>query len=246
MVDIDIPVSAPLQKALQPLSCAEVKLPMPKPLEVHLPTGGALKSFTDVSRGVPTDCQLNVNMLVQIAPLLAALDCPIKILKTIKGLMDVLTGLPNVTKIPAFVDQVAEDLGPCFLALTPAGMLPFVKDLLRLVRSVLNCLLGQLRTLHDLMEGLALRFGEAEGNPDLLETIQCAQDNAAAQSKALTSSIDPIAGVIALIQPFAQIAQVELDLSLEVAPSAEGADAMEPLIDTLQTAVDALTAIVGE
>lgn len=246
MVDLDIPVSEPLQKALQPLSCAVIALPKPKPLEVHLPTGGTLKAFTDVSRGVPTDCQLNVNMLVQIAPLLAALDCPMKILKTIKGLLDILTGLPNVTKIPAFIDQVNEDLGPCFLALTPAGMLPFVKDLLRLVRSVLNCLLGQLRTLHDLMDGLALRFGEAEGNPDLRATIQCAQDNAAAQSQALMSSIDPIAGMIALIQPFAQIAGLNLELSLEASPSAEGADALEPLIATLQAAVDALTAIVGE
>lgn len=245
MVTIDIPVSEKLQTALEPLSCKVIALPKAKPLEVHLPTGGSLKAFTDASKAIPTDCALNANLLLQLAPLLAALDCPMKILKTIQGLMEVLTSLPNVTKIPAFVAQVAEDLGPCFLAITPAGMLPFVIDLLRLIRSVLNCLLGQLQTLHDLMDGLALRLGEAEGNPELLATIKCAQDNAAAQSGALVSSMDPIAGVIALVKPFAKIAQVDLDISLEASPSPEGADALEPVIATLQAAVDAIDAIVG-
>lgn len=247
MVDIDIPVSEPLNRALQPLTCQDLALPMAGPLTVNLPSGGSLKAISDLSKGIPTDCSLNANLLVQIAPLLAALDCPMKLLKTFKGLLDILSGLPNVTKIPAFIDQVNEDLAPCFLAITPAGMLPFIKDLLKLVRSVLACLLGQLETLRNLMNGLSVRFGEAEGNPELRETIQCAQDNAVAQSKALMSSIDPIAGIIALIQPFASIANLKLELSLDTggAPP-DSTESLDAVILVLGTAVDAITAIVGD
>ena len=80
---------------------------------------------------------------------------------------------------------------------------------------MLNCLLGQLETLRNLMNGLALRFGEAEGNPDLLATLDCAQKNANAQAAALTSSIDPIAGILALVTTIAGIAGMQLDIKLE-------------------------------
>ncbi|HEX5336483.1 MAG TPA: hypothetical protein VFW55_11410 [Propionicimonas sp.] len=250
MVDIDIPVSAPLQKALQPLSCTEIALPLPKPLKVSLPFGGSMNALVDMSKGIPNDCSMNFNLMIQIAPLLAALECPMKILKLLKPLIDIVKAVPSLDPIkigeamPAFVDAAAE-VAPCFVALAQVPIM--VMDLLRLIRSVLNCLLGQLETLRNLMNGLALRFGEAEGNADLLATLECSQKNAMAQAQALTSSIDPIAGVLALVSTIASIAGMNLDIKLETggAPP-ETTEALDGVIAVLRTAVDAITAIVGE
>jgi hypothetical protein len=250
MVDIDIPVSAPLQKALQPLSCSDISLRMPKPLKVELPFGGSMNALVDMSKGIPTDCSMNFNLMLQMAPLLAALECPMKILKLLKPLIDIIKAVPSLDPIkigeamPAFVDAAAE-IVPCFVALAKVPIM--VMDLLKLIRSVLNCLLGQLETLRNLMNGLALRFGEAEGNPDLLATLECSQKNAMVQAQALTSSIDPIAGVLALVSTIAGIAGMNLDISLDTggAPP-EDTEALDAIIAVLRTAVDALTAIVGE
>lgn len=250
MVDIDIPVSAPLQKALQPLSCTEIALPLPKPLKVELPFGGSMNALVDMSKGIPNDCSMNFNLMVQIAPLLAALECPMKILKLLKPLIDIIKAVPSLDAIkigaamPEFVDAAAE-IAPCFVALAKVPIM--VMDLLRLIRSVLNCLLGQLETLRNLMNGLALRFGEAEGNPDLLATLECSQKNAMAQAQALTASIDPIAGVLALVSTIAAIAGMNLDITLETggAPP-ETTEAVDGVIAVLRTAVDTITAIVGE
>lgn len=250
MVDIDIPVSAPLEKALQPLSCTDIALPLPKPLKVELPFGGSMNAFVDMSKGIPNDCSMNFNLMLQMAPLLAALECPMKILKLLKPLIDIIQAVPSLDPIkigkamPEFVDAAVE-VTACFAALAKVPIM--VMDMLRLIRSVLNCLLGQLTTLRNLMNGLSLRIGEAEGNPDLLATLECAQKNATAQAQALTSSIDPIAGVLALVTTVAGLAGMKLDLSLDTggAPP-ESTEALDGVIAVLQAAVDAITAIVGE
>jgi len=249
MVDIDIPVSAPLQKALQPLSCSDIQLRMPTPLKVELPFGGSMNALVDMSKGIPTDCSMNFNLMLQMAPLLAALECPMKILKLLKPLIDIIKAVPSLDPIkigkamPDFVEAAAE-IAPCFIALAKVPIM--VMDLLKLIRSVLNCLLGQLETLRNLMNGLALRFGEAGGNPDLLATLECSQKNAMVQAQALTSSIDPIAGVLALVSTIAGIVGMNLDISLDTggAPP-EDTEALDAIISVLRTAVDAIDAIVG-
>lgn len=250
MVDINIPVSESLQKALQPLSCTDIALPLPKPLKVELPFGGSINALVDTSKGIPNDCSMNFNLMLQVAPLLAALDCPMKMLKLLKPLIDIVKAVPSMDvptilkAMPEFVDAAA-GLAPCFAAL--AKVPAMVMDLLRLVRSVLNCLLGQLETLRNLMNGLALRFGEAEGNPDLLATLRCSQKNAVTQAQALTSSIDPIAGVLALVSTIAEVAGMKLDIKLETAGAPpETTEELDGLIAVLRTAVDAIGAIVGE
>lgn len=250
MVDIDIPVSEPLNRALQPLTCQDLALPLPSPLKVELPFGGSMNALVDMSKGIPNDCSMNFNLMLQMAPLLAALDCPMKMLKLLKPLIDIVKAVPSLDPIkigqalPEFVDAAAE-LAPCFVALAKVPIM--VMDLLRLIRSVLNCLKGQLETLRDLMNGLALRFGEAEGNPDLRETLECSQKNAQAQAQALTASIDPISGVLALVSTIASIAGMSIDISLETggAPP-ESTEAVDSVILVLGTAVDAITAIVGD
>jgi hypothetical protein len=243
---IDIPVSESLQKALDIPPCTKLALPMPKPLKVTLPTGGSMNAFVDMSKGIPNDCSMNFNLMLQMAPLLAALECPMKMLKLLKPLVDIINGLPappSPKVIKDFADAAIE-LAPCFGAI--AAVPAMVKDLLCLVRSVLNCLLGELRTVRDLMNGLSLRLGEAEGNPDLLATLECAQDNAAASMQSLTQAIDPIAGILGLISTVAGVAGMKLDITL-VPPAGPPEDlaALDALIATLQTAVDAIDTATG-
>lgn len=250
MVDLDIPVSAPLQEALEPLSCAELALPLPSPLKVQLPFGGSINAFVDASKAIPTDCSMSFNLMLQVAPLLAALDCPMKILKLLKPLIDIVQAVPSLDPIkigqamPEFVDA-AKDVSACFTAFTAVPLM--LMDILRLIRSVLVCLLGQLRTVRDLMNGLALRLGDVEGRPELRAQLECAQANAVTQAQAMTSSIDPIAGVIGLVTTIAGIVGMELDLSLET-PSAppEDTEALDGVIAVLEHAVAAIDAIVGE
>lgn len=248
MVTYDIPVSDALAEALEPISCTDLSLNLPKPLEVSLPFGGSVKAFVDTSKGIPNDCSMTFNLMLQIAPLLAALECPMKILKLLEPLIDVVKALPDPIKIaqavPKFLDA-AVDLAPCFAAFAQIPIM--VMDLLRLIRAVLNCLLGQLRSIRNLMNGLSLRLGEAEGRPELRAQIECAQKNAATSAQMLTASIDPIAGVIGLMSTFMGLAGIELELSLDTGSAPpESTEDLDAIIAVLDTAVQAIDAIVGE
>jgi hypothetical protein len=249
MTDIDIPLSEELQKAFQIPPCSEIALPFPKPLKVTLPTGSTMNAFVDMSKGIPNDCSMNFNLMVQMAPLLAAMECPLKVLKLLKPLVDIIEGLVKVPPAPPawavteFIDAAVE-LAPCFTVF--AAIPAFIIDLLRLILSVLNCLLGQIRTVRNLLGGLQLRMGEAEGNPDLLAALQCAQSNAGASMQSLTQAIDPISGLLELVGLIASLGGQSLNLSLS-APSAPPQDlaAIDALIDVLQAAVDAISAVPG-
>jgi hypothetical protein len=245
MAQIDIPVSVSLQEALNIPPCSKVALPFPKPLKITLPSGGSMNALVDMSKGIPNDCSMNFNLMLQMAPLLAAMECPMRVLKLIKPLIEIIKSLPAPSPklITDFADAAAEVL-PCVA--TIAAIPAFVKDLLCLVRSVLSCLLGQLRTVRDLTSGISLRMAEAEGNPDLLATLQCAQDNAAASMQSLTQAIDPIAGVLALVGTVASVGGQSLDISL-TPPEGPPEDlaAFDAIIDSLQAAVDAIDAATG-
>jgi hypothetical protein len=242
---IDIPISASVQDAFDLPSCDVLQLPTPKPLKIQLPSGGSMNALVDVSKGIPNDCAMTFNLLLQLQPLLVALECPMRVLKLLKPLVDIVKGLPvpPVQAVEEFAEAAVE-LAPCFLSLL--GIPEFVKDILCLIRAVLNCLLSQIRAVRDLMEGLELRLAEADGNPDLLATLQCAQENAKASAGNVASAIDPLAGVMALVSAIMSIAGMSLDIQLQ-APSGPPGDleALDAVILTLQTAVDAIDTATG-
>jgi hypothetical protein len=202
MPKLDIPISIDLQKAFDLPPCSEIKLPSPKPLKITLPSGGSLKAINDLSKAVPTDCSMVFSLMLQIAPLLASMECLLKILKLLKPLIDIITGLTKVPPAPpvkAVQDfaKAAADLVPCFLIPTPANLLPFVKDLICLILKALKCFLAQLKSLMNIMGGITIDLDAAlrAGNTELAQTLQCSLENAQNQGKQLTSAIEPI-GVI--------------------------------------------------
>jgi hypothetical protein len=252
MTRIDIPVSDLVQSALDLPSCADLGIPAPSPLKVTLPTGGSLQALADVSKGIPTDCAMSLNLMLQISPLLAALECPLKMLKVIGPLVEAVTGLadvppsfPSPQLIGKLVAAVA-DLAPCLAVVVPGGpMVPFVKDLLCLIRTILRCLLSQLRGVRDLLTGLQLSFDAAHGNADLLAQLECAQANAAAATANVTQAIEPISAVLALMSPLFELAQMPpITLSLPGGTPA-GAEGLSAVVDTLQGVVDVIDDATG-
>lgn len=245
MPNIDIPVSVDLQSMFELPACADIKLPSPGPLTIQLPTGGALKSFTDVSKGIPTDCALTFSLLVQIAPLLASMDCLLKILKLLKPLIDVIQGLPfpPVKAIQDFV-KAAADLAPCLLIPTPAAIIPFVKDILCLILKVMQCLVGQLKSIVNIMSGLQLQLKVATdtGNDELLATLQCAQENAATSASQLTKSIEPIGALLDLVGPLLALAGQQ-PLQLPAVGSATDVEGLKTLVTTLEGVMEAIKAV---
>ena len=58
MPNIDIPLPVDLNEALELPPCNEIKLPLPKPLKIQLPTGASIKAIADASKGIPSDCAM--------------------------------------------------------------------------------------------------------------------------------------------------------------------------------------------
>lgn len=242
MPTIDIPVKPDLQKALDLKPCEALRIPSPKPLKVRLPVSGELQAFTDLSKGIPNDCSMSFNLMLQIAPLLASMDCLLKILKLLKPIVALVTNPPPTPALIKDVVDAAAEVAPCFTMV----QLPFFgKDILCLIRAVLRCLLQQLTSVRDLLSGLSLRMEAAAGNDDLLETLQCAQKNAQASVDNLTQAIEPLTVVLGLAGPVLQLAGLP-DIALKTpGASPQDLEGLNALIDTLQAVVDAIDDATG-
>ena len=213
-VPIEVPLPESLQKALQKPIC--IPLPKPGSAQIQLPTGGTLKGIVDITKGIPDDCSLNFSLVLQLAPVMASIECLVKVLKLIKPLIDVVKALgppdpPTLIKVvPEFL-QAAEAVLPCLAVPTPAVMIPFVRDILLLIIKLLKCIVGQLKSILAVMGGLALQISsaQAEGNSELMAALECAQANANASAQHMMSAIDPVLVLLALAEPFMGIAGVD-------------------------------------
>jgi hypothetical protein len=235
---IDIKLSADLQKQLGLPPCVE--LPEPKLPELTLPTGGTLKALADITNGVPSDCSLSFNLLLQLQPILASMECLFRVLRLIKPLIDVVEGLkelPDTSKvsgaIPAFLDA-AKDVAECISLPFGAGALLFARDLLRLIGKILHCLGQQLKSIAALMGGLTLqiRSAQAVGNTDLLLALNCAKDNARRSAQGALMAIEPITLVLGMAEPFLGLAQVS-PIKLPTIGKLEDAESLNATADTL-------------
>ncbi|MGI9333806.1 MAG: hypothetical protein ACR2RL_11710 [Gammaproteobacteria bacterium] len=178
-------------------------------------------------------------------PLMASMECVLKILKLLKPLSDAVTSPPPT---PALVKEIAEavaDLAPCFAMLTPAGMIPFVRDVLCLILKVLACLIGQLRTITELLGGLGVQLAaaQADDNAELVATLECAQHNAITSIGHALQGIEPVTAVLDLAAPFMSIAGVS-EIKLPATGSAEDTEALGELITTLEQVVTTIQDVV--
>jgi hypothetical protein len=249
MPNIDIPIEIDVKQMFDLPPCDDIKIPFPSPLKVQLPTGGTIQAFSDISKGIPTDCAMTFSLMLQIAPFLASLECLLKVLKLLKPLIDVVNGLPvpPVKAIQEFA-KAAADLVPCLLVPTPASIIPFIKDLLCLILKALKCFLGQMKTIIGVMSGLSLRLSAAKssGNSELASAIQCAQQNAQAQAQHLAASIEPIgvildlAGTLFGLAGIAPIKLPALGSSSDLQALNSAVESIQSVVATIQIVVDTL------
>jgi hypothetical protein len=247
---MDITVEPDLAAAFNIPPCSELSLPGPTPLKIHLPTGGTMSAFADISKGIPTDCSMTFSLMLQIAPFLAVSECLLKLLKLIKPLIDVIKSLgppPDLLKlansIPEFL-QAANELLPCLLVPTPLNILPFIRDLLCLIIRVLTCFTSQMRSIIAIMQGLQIKLNLAQnsGNLDLITTLQCAQDNANTQAQHLMASLEPVGVLLSLAGTMFDIAGVQT-IQLPSVGSQTDLASLNTLVEDIQTATAAIQVV---
>lgn len=243
MANIDIPIRADLQDLMKIPPCFDIKLPQPAPMKIQLPTGAALTAVADISKGVPTDCAMAFSLLLQIGPLLASMECLLKILKLLAPLIQVVKGLPfpPVKAISDFAVAAAE-LGPC-LAL-PLQLKDFIKDILCLILKMLRCLIGGLKSVVDVLGGLQLQLKIAidEGNTELQKSLECAQENANTSAQHLMSSMEVLAAFLALVQPLMEMAGIEA-FKLPAIGAETDVESLKKVLEVLTGVADSLHVI---
>jgi hypothetical protein len=246
MAKFDIPVPEKLKEVLAPPRCLDFKLPPPQKLTVQLPSGASLTALNDLGKGIPNDCSLIFSLMLQIGPLLGSMECLLKMLKVIKTLSDIVNNLPlpPFKAIKDFGEAVAE-LAPCFLMLTPAGMIPFVRDILCLILKLLRCLIGQLKTIVQLLSGLTIQLesARAAGNDDLVATLECSRENALTSIQHLLQAFGPVSGLFDLAGPFMSIAGVQA-IQLPELSNRTDIDSINETLGTLQAVVDTVQGVV--
>ena len=242
---MDITVDSNLNELFQLPACSDIQIPFPKPASITLPTGGTLSAFSDISKGIPTDCAMTFSLMIQIAPILASMACLLKVLKLLKPLIDVIKGLPLPS--PAVIEEfikAATDLVPCLLVPTPLAIIPFIRDLLCLIIKALKCFLSQMKTILAVMSGLSLQLQSAltVGNTTLVNSIQCAQQNASAQAAQLTASIEPLGVLLELAGDLMSIAGVKPISLPSLAPGAD-LEALQSFVQTMQGVVGTMQVV---
>ncbi|TIX49630.1 hypothetical protein [Alteraurantiacibacter aquimixticola] len=246
-----IPVSEDLQKLFAIPACAEISLPQVGELKLNLPNGATLKAIPDLSKGIPTDCSLATNLLLQLAPFLASIECLLKVLALLKPLIDVVNSLgppPDPIKLPqAIADfgKAAADLLPCFGMIIPGPTIfLFIKDLLNIIIKIIKCMIGQLKTILGIMQDIGLRIEAAEqaGNTQLAEVLKCAQENATSAAQHAQASLGPVTNIMPLIASFLELAGVSFELPELGDPS--DAEALAATIQTLEDTITTLESII--
>jgi len=253
MPNIDIEVEPDLKELFELPPCNIVTLPEPSPTKITLPTGGSINAISDISKGIPNDCSMTFNLLVQLGPLLASMDCLLKMLKLLKPLTDVVTGLtktPPKPPVKAVQDLATAviDIAPCFLIPTGAPLIPFIRDILCLILKVLHCFIGQMNTIIGIMSGVQLKLNLAKeaSNDELVEALECAQNNANISAQHMMQSLQPITAILDLLAPMMGLAGVQaiqfptLGSETDLQALQQTVQTIENLVVTIQQVVDAL------
>jgi hypothetical protein len=240
MATIDIALPDELTQALTLPSCSSLSLPQASTAQVTLPIGGTLQGVADFTRGIPTECSMNFSLMLQLAPMMASMECLLKILKfigTVVGVIqDITSPFSLVSAIPKIV-EAAGDLATCLdMALPPfLPTLCFLKDLLALIANMLLCAVNALESVLALLSGLEIQISAAQaaGNTDLLAALQCAQQNATTSAEGTMQSLQPIMVLLTLAGTFMQLTGKSLDITLPSAVPASDLQAMQTMLQDL-------------
>jgi hypothetical protein len=189
---------------------------------------------------VPSDCSLNLNLMLQLGPALASMQCLFEVLKllgALKKFFDAASGgLPKIPSAAGEVVAAFDGVAKCIAFPLGSGAFLFVRDLLRLIGKILRCLGQNLKSIAKLMGGLTLQIDNARtaGNTDLLAALECAQDNARRSAQGALMAIEPITLVLGMAEPFMGVAGVS-PIKLPSIGDLEDAQSLDTTADALLT-----------
>jgi hypothetical protein len=199
-----------------------IELPDLPPMNITLPFGVQLNAVADFSKGPPSNCTLIQSLMVQLSPALAGMACIFKMLKVFLELSKITNPL-NVPSGIVNVAKAATELAECFLF--PAQIVCMIVGILKMIISFLLCIIEAVESLLNFR--LGIDFSLTAGNPTLLATLTCAQNNADASSAQLRQALLLIEPLLIAIQPI-----------LSMAPSVPG-----PINDVIKAIPNAIASI---
>jgi hypothetical protein len=250
MANIDITLPEALTKLMEAPKCVDLSLPKPNLPELTLPTGGTLKGIADITKGIPSDCSMNASLMIQIAPIMASMECLLKLLKFVGVLIDTFKelGSGNVTAIPSGLAKIADagkDVAPCIGMAVGLTIPPFIKDLILLIVKMLKCALQAIKSAIAVLDGLELGISTAaqNGNDLLAAQLECAKENAMNAADGALQAIDPIATILQLAGPFLEIMPGAPAIQLPSLASDGSVEGLKTLVETLEEAVLVLEGI---
>ncbi|MFW2438541.1 MAG: hypothetical protein ACN4GR_04135 [Arenicellales bacterium] len=244
-IDVDLPDS--LQKKLAAATCYEI--PELKIPSISLPTGGVIKAVGEFTDRVPSECALNMNLLVQLGPILANLHCIIKIMGVIEPLHGVADAMKSadVLKIaeaaPALVEALGTLINDCVLKLTvpPLGIACFLASILKLIVKILSCMVDMLASMVSLITDLSshLIIANKEGNTALAATLECSLKNAQTSTNNSMAGLDPITAVLEMMTPLLAMAGQD-PIQMPSLDQLESVEQLENAMETLEEVVSAI------
>jgi hypothetical protein len=244
--NLDIEVSADLQKLFKIPQCLDIQLPKPEPLKLNLPLGGAMQAMADISKGIPNDCSMTLSLMLQLAPFLASIQCLLAILKLIKPLIDIINGLPippakAIQEFAAAVPPVLE----CIPIPPFTNIILFIRDLLCLILKVLKCFLDQLKSIIGILSGIQLQLqaASATNNTEVIAALQCAQGNVQTQAQHLMKTIEPVAVILDLAGSLMALAKID-PIKLPALGSEVDLDSLNKVVQVVQEVVGTIQVIV--
>jgi hypothetical protein len=223
-----------------------ISLKPAKPLKISLPFGGfELRSITNIADGPPTDCSLAHSLLLQITPMLGSMACLLKVLKVVSALK--ATAESGFIKAGDLITAIG-DMADCLkIVLGPIPICTMVKDILLLIIAYLSCVIQAADSILHAQIGIDLNA--AQGNPVLLASMKCAQENTQTALSGVTDAMVGLQPIIEMVNMALSIVDQDpialppLAMATPTAASLLEEDPLKPardIIETLKTIAQAL------
>jgi hypothetical protein len=240
--------NAPVLSATATIAIPCVKLPdIPKVPKLELFGMAEFKGISDISAGLPNNCSMNINLLVQLMPFLAGLTCFMRVLKVMQSLGEFAKAVPNPVKMGEKVGDLIssiDELAECFGIIIPLTILKTIKQILLLIIGLIQCLLDQIQSLLNI--SLKIDLNAAADNPELAKALNCAQDNVNTAMESLMSAMEMLSPIFAILNDLGAIAGQSFSFPAVSggggAAVADFVNTMEAVVGTLQEIADALPA----
>jgi hypothetical protein len=193
----------------------------PKPPEqrtIQLPTGASLTGAVELPKGLDEQCKVAFNLMLQLGPFLASIQCLVQVLKFVHDIIqvaqDVQTKLATPPDLPGIVNDIGKVVDDgnkmlkCFSwAIPGVPLICFVKDMLTMIHDFIACVLELLDSVLQQQLQIHIQMADAdqEGNRELLDVLHLAEDNMTATMGQAMQSMGPILVLLQLVGSFLEM-----------------------------------------